>query len=133
MNILVWNVRGLNDLIKQKAIIGRIRDLKINLVCFLETRVKKCNMKTIVSKHLQGWQLLHNYSKEACNGRIWCLWNGVLQVEFVDSMDQSITCCVTYGAKKFYFSAMYGSNEGTDRKRLWMHLTSLRSSIAQYP
>ena len=133
MNIIVWNVRGLNDPIKQKAILGRIRDLQTNLVFLLETRVKEHNMQNIVSRHLQGWRILHNYFAEARNGRIWCLWNSLLQVELIDSMDQSITCGVTYGDKKFYFSAVYGSNEGIERRRLWMHLASLRSSIAHNP
>ena len=41
MNIGVWNVRGFNDPIKQKDILGRIKRLKYNLVCLIETRVKE--------------------------------------------------------------------------------------------
>ena len=41
MNIGVWNVRGLNDPLKQKDIVGRLRRLQCNLVCLIETRVKE--------------------------------------------------------------------------------------------
>ena len=41
MNFLIWNVRGLNDPLKQKDIVGRIRSLKVQMVCLLETRVKE--------------------------------------------------------------------------------------------
>ena len=33
MNILVWNVRGFNDLLKQKGVVSRIRFLKANAIC----------------------------------------------------------------------------------------------------
>ena len=41
MNFIVWNVRGLNDPLKQKDIVGRIRSLNVQMVCLLETRVKE--------------------------------------------------------------------------------------------
>ena len=48
MNILVWNVRGLNHPLKQKEVASRIRKLNISLVCLLETRVKLPKMQEIV-------------------------------------------------------------------------------------
>ena len=122
----------MNNRIKQKAVVGRIRELKINLVCLLETRVNEHNMKTIINGHFQGWQMFHNYSEKARNGRIWFLWNDLIQVGLVGLMDQSITC-VSQRAKKFYLSAVYGSNEGVDRRRLWSHLLSVKGSLSQFP
>ena len=51
MNIIVWNVRGLNDPLKQKRVIGRIKYIKANIVCFLETRVKENKCQQIVNKY----------------------------------------------------------------------------------
>ena len=70
MKIFIWNVRGLNDPLKQKEVVGRIRKLKINLVCSIETRVNENRMKAIINRHFQGWQMAHNYSEVAYNGRI---------------------------------------------------------------
>ena len=55
MNVLIWNVRGLNDPIKQKEVVSRIRNNNINLVCLLETRIKESKMKAVISRHFQGW------------------------------------------------------------------------------
>ena len=92
MTMLVWNVRGFNDPLKQKAVVSRIRKLKISLVCLLETRVKENNMMPIFSRHFQGWQLFQNYSNDAKNGRIWMIWNSSLQLKLIASMDQCISC-----------------------------------------
>ena len=82
----LMHIRGLNDPLKQKEVVGRVRELKINLVCLIETRVKENKMNAIISRHFQGWQMVHNYSEVAYNGRIWLIWNGI-QVDLVDSMD----------------------------------------------
>ena len=122
----------MNDPLKQKEVVGRVRELKINLVCLIETRVKENKMNAIISRHFQGWQMVHNYSEVAHNGRIWLLWNGI-QVDLVESMDQSITCGVLFGLQRFYLSVVYGSNEGIERRRLWSHLLALKGSITQGP
>ena len=133
MKVLVWNVRGMNDPLKQKLVVDRIRNLKINVVCLLETRVKEHNMKAIHNRHFQGWSMAHNYTNNACNGRIWVLWRGPVQVDIVDTMEQCISCGVTFGMQKFYLSAVYGFNEGIDRRQLWSHLISLKGSFSQHP
>ena len=71
-------MQGVNDLLKQKTIIGRLKDLKINLICLLETKIKENNMMSIINKHFQGWQVYHNYSNKACNGKIWFIWKGTI-------------------------------------------------------
>ena len=133
MTILAWNVRGLNDPLKQRRVVSRIRELKVNLACLVETRVKEQNMQNIISRHFEGWKVLSNYSNEARNGRIWLLWTNPYHVELVDVMDQCITCIITQGMKKFMLSAIYGWNEGIDRRRLWSHLSSLKASDLQLP
>ena len=132
MNILIWNVRGLNDPLKQKEVVGRVRDLKINLVSLIETKVKENKINAIISKHFHGWQVAHNYSKVAYNGRIWLLWNG-LQVDLVDTMDQSITCCELFGMQRFFLSVIYGCNKGAERRRFWSHLLTMKASIPNGP
>ena len=76
---------------------------------------------------------MSNYSNKASNGRIWFLWNNSFHVELVDCMDQCITCIVSQRMKKLMFSAIYGWNEGIDKRRLWTHLSSLKASNMQLP
>ena len=132
MKFLIWNVRGFNDPLKQKEVVRRVKVLKINLLCLIETRVKENKMNAIISRHFQGWNVAQNYSEVAYNGRIWLLWNGI-QVDLVDSMAQSITCCVSFGMQRFYFSVVYGCNEGTERRRLWSHLLTMKTSLSHGP
>ena len=72
MNIISWNVIGLNDPLKQRAITDRIRSLKCSLVCLIEIIVKKNKSQSIVERLFNGWSMLNNYSS-AYNGRIWIL------------------------------------------------------------
>ena len=67
MNILVWNVRGLNHPLKE--VVSRIRKLNISLVCLLETRVKMPKMQEIMGKMFSGSSCVHNY-EYVRNGRI---------------------------------------------------------------
>ena len=132
MNMIIWNVRGLNHPLKQMEVVGRIRKLKVNFVCLLETRVKQCKLQQILNRHFLGWKLFHNYS-EALNGRIWVLWNGGMQVDLVASTDQSITCKIEVNSKTFFFSAIYGCNQGIERRRLWDHLAIIHSRLSKKP
>ena len=124
MNILVWNVRGLNHPLKQNEVASRIRKLNISLVCLLETRVKFHKMQGIVGKMFPGWSIFHNY-EYARNGRIWMIWRDVVKVSLISTSDQSITSMIEYDTKKFILSGIYGCNEGVDRKKLWRHLESI--------
>ena len=94
MTLLIWNVRGFNDPLKQKNVIDRIRYIKANIVCLLETRVKENKSQSIVGKYFKGWKYANNYVS-AINGRIWFLWKGKMQVDLIDSMDKCITCSIT--------------------------------------
>ena len=112
--------------------VGTIHKLNTDLVCLLETRVKENKIKEIVNKQFQGWRLFHNYSK-AYNGRIWLLWKGSVDVNLLDVTDQSITCKIHMDSHNFFFSAIYGSNDGIERRKLWDHLIFLHSSIYAEP
>ena len=132
MNFIVWNVRGLNDPLKQKDIVGRIRSLKVQMVCLLETRVKENKSQSIIDRHFKGWKWIHNY-REAYNGRIWILWKDYMKVNLVDVNAQCITCDVIMGTKQFYMSVVYGFNEGSTRRSLWRNLCGLKGSLSRKP
>ena len=70
MNLLFWNVRGLNDTIKQKEIVKRLNLLNITIAVLIETRVKPINFQKVTSSHFHNWSLVKNYSMVE-NGRIW--------------------------------------------------------------
>ncbi|KAK8586074.1 hypothetical protein V6N13_130600 [Hibiscus sabdariffa] len=47
MAILVWNVRGFNDPLKQSRILKVVKKYDVHVLCLLETRVKEYNLGTI--------------------------------------------------------------------------------------
>ena len=40
---------------------------------------------------------------------------------------------VVQGDCKFYISTVYGWKKGVDKRRLWAHLGSLKSSLTKFP
>ena len=117
MTVIVWNVRGFNDPLKQKRVIARIRSINAKVVCLLETKVKENNSRSIIDHHFQGWGWLHNYS-EAYNGRIWVLWHDQVSVDLMDTTAQCISYSIKMSSNQFYMSIVYGYNEGLARRSL---------------
>ena len=132
MTFLIWNVRGPNDPLKQKSIVARIKKLNAHLVYLIETRVKENKSQPIIARHFERWNWTNNYSS-AYNGRIWIIWGDHIKVDVVASTAQCVTCKILIDAKQFYFSVVYGFNEGVLRKNLWKHLDSLHGSLCQSP
>ena len=56
-----------------------------------------------------------------------------MQVNLVDATDQCITCSISFDFLQFHLSAVYGLNEGVERKRLRDHLCNLHSSLTRKP
>ena len=56
-----------------------------------------------------------------------------MQIDLLATTDQSISFRIQNGSYKFYFTAIYGCNEGIERRRLWKHLRFLHSIISTEP
>lgn len=70
MNIITWNVRGLNRPSKQREVKSMIKLHKIGLVCLIETRVKEEKADLIRDSIVPCWGYVFNYEKHNL-GRIW--------------------------------------------------------------
>ena len=56
-----------------------------------------------------------------------------LQVSLVSVTSQSITCSISEESRRFYFSAIYGSNDGMERRQLWRHLQDISNNLSTEP
>lgn len=74
MKIATWNIRGLNDLSKQREIRSLVSRLNIHLFCIIETRVKFAKSALTQKAMLSGWEFVSNYNLHYL-GRIWICWN----------------------------------------------------------
>jgi exonuclease III len=54
MNLLFWNVRGLNMPLKQNEVRKMVKRLRISILCLVETRVRQENFLRIISSMLPG-------------------------------------------------------------------------------
>ena len=59
-SILVWNVRGANDLAKHSDIKGLISSKKAGMVCLLETKIKNKGMGEFYLRIFSGWCFTNN-------------------------------------------------------------------------
>lgn len=61
MNLVIWNVRGLNKSPHQKEVTNFIDSNKLDLMCCVETKVKISQAFTISKKIKKNWQWIYNY------------------------------------------------------------------------
>ncbi|KAK9697361.1 hypothetical protein RND81_08G032700 [Saponaria officinalis] len=127
MFLSAWNIRGLNKPVKQVEVVRFLRNNCLDILCLLETRVKKNKAEHILRKHFKAYNSFCNYSTHY-NGRIWVLWNPVtIQVTVLEEHSQVVHCQAHHHAtgKVFHISFVYGSNSADERIALWSVLSAL--------
>lgn len=55
LNICAWNVRGLNDPVKQKEVTKFLTKENIHVACLLETKVLIANHSGVMNHVLYNW------------------------------------------------------------------------------
>lgn len=73
VNILAWNVRGLNAPKKQKEVRLLCNEHNISLVGLLETKIKVSQIDNMINNMLDGLQDITNLEQHQ-NGRICIVW-----------------------------------------------------------
>ncbi|KAL2226238.1 UNVERIFIED_CONTAM: hypothetical protein Sindi_1982500 [Sesamum indicum] len=126
LNIIVWNVRGLNKRDHQLALKDLVSEYKLHFLGILETRVRLNNVMHIQSFLLPHWKWFVDYS--SVGNRIWLAWDeNVVDVHILDLADQFIHCRVTNMAvnESVIITVVYGASEVIDRRNLWTALETL--------
>ena len=130
-----WNIRGLNNSLKQKEVISFVSSHSLDFVCILETRVRATNMDRIFLAILPGWRIYHNYNHESL-GRIWVCWNpSTVTIDTVSCNDQAMLCHITAitDNTSFFCTAIYASNDNIVRRELWSHIHGCASIVGSNP
>ncbi|XP_074288360.1 uncharacterized protein LOC141613520 [Silene latifolia] len=123
MKIGSWNIRGMNDSLKQCEIKEFFFKQKLDILGIMETRIKVENMSKIV-KQFPFFSLIHNYNSHY-NGRIWVLWRpSTIQVLKLNEGSQRITLQLTSLNRNFVITFVYGANVDSSRQELWHHISS---------
>ncbi|XP_062075211.1 uncharacterized protein LOC133779240 [Humulus lupulus] len=110
INIMSWNVRGMNKVNKQKSILDVCRLNKVGIGALLETKIRGDKLKEVMITMFNGWEF---YSSKVVEGRI------------LES-DQLLHYQVRlYNQNYFCITFVYGSNNLEMRRCLWMDLEHL--------
>ena len=135
IKLAAWNIRGLNDPLKQTELKSFVRVHSLSVVCLLETRIRESNKDRIFTSIFPGWNLLHNYD-HALLGRIWVCWNrSVVNSTAILCTDQAILfrISVLEDNSSFFCFAIYASNIQNDRRVLWSHLQGCADYVGSMP
>lgn len=130
-----WNIRGLNDPMKQREARKLIKEHHLSLFGIVETKVKAINKDSILRSIARDWGVLCNYSHSP-SGRIWVCWNpSVVSVTSIGQSDQVIHCAVQEVPNSWHclVSIVYGDNCPARRDALWADLSSFAMTTQGLP
>lgn len=131
LNLGFWNIRGLNDPLKQKEVKCFVHKNKLSIVGLLEHKIKEGNAFRVINHICPQWSFVNNYT-QASIGRILVCWDPqIVQIQVLDQSDQFIHCEVQSkcGNSPFFATFVYGDNFYLNRQALWsrLHLLSTAS------
>ena len=130
MIIFSWNIRGLNNPLKQHEVVSLMKKHKMDVCGLLETKLLPSKVASFQKFRLRHWQHLSN-ANVANTARIVVLWNpSTVKVDLIASSAQAvhltISCLISHISFKASF--VYGFNTITARRSLWEDLRSWNSN-----
>lgn len=132
MIISTWNIRGINQPLKQKELRHFLQKNKVDVMGVVETRVKVHKTGNILQKMVPDWKHCLNYPM-AYNGRVWLLWKDHIQVQVLVVHEQFIHCKISDTTNPFttYNTVVYAKNESQQREDLWRELAQIGGTIQE--
>lgn len=74
MKISSWNIRGLNDPIKQHEVRQFLMQNHIDIITIVEVKVRLNKVEKVAKNTFPRWKVVHNTGIEVIP-RKWCRWN----------------------------------------------------------
>jgi exonuclease III len=114
LNILSWNVRGINELDKRLRIKGLIREWKVDLVCLMETKMEVITSEVVRSLwgcHHVDWCYM---GASGASGGILIMWDRRVVEKVDECMGRHILAVSLRNVDdKFLwtFGGVYGPND----------------------
>ncbi|GAV93108.1 Exo_endo_phos domain-containing protein, partial [Cephalotus follicularis] len=129
-----WNIRGLNNPLKQEEV-GRFLVANNVVICgLLETRTREDKVQNIISRICKNWEWTTNHLFSEL-GRIWVVWDPrTLNFEVSCMTEQAV-----HGRAKLvngiviHLSFVYGLCDYKNRRDLWKDLILISQRINNAP
>ncbi|XP_074315486.1 uncharacterized protein LOC141651685 [Silene latifolia] len=125
-----WNVRGLNDLNKQRVVRSFLHNNGVGLFGLLETKLKPSILLNRNTSICDGWSVSTNCSWHK-GSRIWVLWKSDLfYIQFLSYSAQHIHMLVhsRVDDKNFQLTMIYAFNGLHERIELWNTLKEISAT-----
>lgn len=121
MQLVTWNIRGLNKPHKQRELKLFMKENNIRILALLKHKIKKDLAGKVIQKVAPRWKYEGNYEMTE-KGGIWILWDcQYVECEVVSKTDQYIHSKVKIKSSglQFSFVAIYGLHTINDRVQMW--------------
>ncbi|GKD20453.1 RNA-directed DNA polymerase, eukaryota, reverse transcriptase zinc-binding domain protein [Tanacetum coccineum] len=132
----MWNIRSMNQLKKQKAVINFIQEEKLNGCGIVETYIKPSKLSKVASIAFGGWEWVSN-SVHSTNGcRIMIGWDKDKVDVMLVYMTRQVMLVVVEIIKlkqKVFCSFVYASNSGIEKRSLWNDLRRFKAITSGCP
>lgn len=100
-----WNIRGLNDPIKQKEAKFFVKNNKLSLVGLIEHKIKEPRAERIVIYICPNWHFTHNYTHAPIGRILVCCNPQDISVKVLDFNSQFVHCEIHTHADDHVFLA----------------------------
>lgn len=118
----VWNIRGLNNPLKQKEVFSFIQSQRLCLIGVVETKIRRAHLDAAVCNSFPShWLHTTNLNTSGSTARIIMAWDPlVLTVTVISSSSQMVLGKVEGIAchREFFISVINGSNSASERRGL---------------
>lgn len=122
-----WNLRGLNDPLKQSEARKWVKNNNLSLVGLIEHKIKEPKAQKIVNIMFPHWHAANNFPQGPL-GRILLCWDPlILAIQVLAQSSQFIHCDMHAcdGTFDFVVTFIYVSNSYLERHVLWHDIQQL--------
>jgi len=124
-NILCWNVRGLNDVVRQDAVNLLVKDTAATIVCPQETKLQ--NVDQAVVRRLVGAKFTNNFVVLPVNEDFCDLSSQQLSTNAVTA-----TCTMRADGTSWQITVVYGPQGDAEKLQFLQELKAIRLSPSQH-
>lgn len=129
VNIISWNVRGLNQTSKRSIIKNLIHCWKADIYCFQETKIEGEIGSFVKDLWANRWVKYCQLEASGTRGGILIMWDGRVWSGEVSSLGAySITCKLTRINQDliWFLTGVYAPNSREEREEVWWEVGSTR-------
>ena len=114
----MWNVRGLNDVVRQDAVNLLVKDTAATIVCFQETKLQ--NVDQAVVRRLVGAKFTNNFVVLPANGDFCDLSSQQLSTNAVTA-----TCTMRADGTSWQITVVYGPQGDAEKLQFLQELKAI--------